>query len=78
MSETDQTHQTDQTLNLTLNGRPHQTTARTVRELIDQLGYGQQAVAVERNREIVPRKQHEKTTLAEGDAIELVTLVGGG
>lgn len=65
-------------MKLTLNGQPHDTDARTVRELIDQLGYSQQAVAVEVNRELVPRKQHETTELHDGDAIELVTLVGGG
>ena len=65
-------------MQVTLNGETHQTQARTIRELIEQLGYGQQAVAVERNRELVPRKQHEQTELADGDTIELVTLVGGG
>ncbi len=63
---------------LTLNGQTRETDARTVRELIEQLGYGQQAVAVEVNRQLVPRKQHEQTELHEGDQIELVTLVGGG
>jgi len=65
-------------MQLTLNGEPYQTDARNIRELIEQLGYARQAVAVERNRELVPRKHHETTELAEGDAIELVTLVGGG
>ena len=63
---------------LTLNGDPHDTDAGTVRELIEQLGYGSQAVAVEVNRELVPRKDHDRTELREGDQIELVTLVGGG
>ena len=63
---------------LTLNGQTRDTDARTVRELIEQLGYGQQAVAVEVNRQLVPRKQHEQTELNDGDEIELVTLVGGG
>ena len=63
---------------LTLNGQMHETDATTVRQLIEQLGYGQQAVAVELNRELVPRAQHEQTELNDGDSVELVTLVGGG
>ncbi|MEX0652569.1 MAG: sulfur carrier protein ThiS [Phycisphaeraceae bacterium] len=65
-------------MNLTLNGKPYDTDARTVRELVEQLDLGKQAVAVEVNRELIPRKLHESTPLNEGDAVELVTLVGGG
>jgi thiamine biosynthesis protein ThiS len=35
-------------------------------------------VAVERNREIVPRSAHSTTQLKEGDQLEIVQLVGGG
>lgn len=35
-------------------------------------------VAVERNLEVIPRAQHAETQLAEGDQLEVVTLVGGG
>jgi len=50
----------------------------TVTTLIDQLGLGDRRVAVERNREVVPRAAHASTVLAAGDRIELVTFVGGG
>ncbi len=50
----------------------------TVRQLIETLGLGDAAVAVELNRDVVPRKRHEDTVLGEGDVVELVTLVGGG
>jgi thiamine biosynthesis protein ThiS len=33
---------------------------------------------VERNREVVPRAQHERTELSEGDRVEVVHFVGGG
>lgn len=49
----------------------------TVAALIQHLGIAG-TVAVERNREIVPRAQHAETTLAAGDRLELVTFVGGG
>ena len=35
-------------------------------------------VAVERNRDIVPRDRYDQTLLADGDQLEIVSLVGGG
>ncbi|MEM6955213.1 MAG: sulfur carrier protein ThiS [Myxococcota bacterium] len=50
----------------------------TVRALLEQLGLGEARVAVERNRAVVPRAEHESTTLEPGDEIEVVHFVGGG
>jgi len=50
----------------------------TVAGLLAELGLARAAVAVERNRVLVPRAEQAVTALAEGDRIELVTLVGGG
>jgi len=65
-------------MKLTLNGQTKDTEARTVRDLLVELGLGEQAVAVEVNRQVVPKARHGQTALSDGDAIELVTLVGGG
>jgi thiamine biosynthesis protein ThiS len=46
--------------------------------LIEQLGMKQDRVAVELNRNIVPREQWAATQLAEGDRLEIVHFVGGG
>jgi sulfur carrier protein len=35
-------------------------------------------VAIEVNKELVFRADYEKTTINEGDRIEIVTFVGGG
>src|SRR5205085_650257 len=35
-------------------------------------------LAVEVNLGVVPRAEHAATVLADGDAVEIVTLVGGG
>ena len=35
-------------------------------------------VAVEVNREIVPKSRHAEHTLEDGDRVEIVTMVGGG
>lgn len=50
----------------------------TVAGLIGELGLADRRVAVERNREVVPRAQHASTVLVAGDRLELVTFVGGG
>ncbi len=46
--------------------------------VVDLLGQMSGPVAVERNGEVVPRKQHANTLLAEGDELEIVHFVGGG
>jgi sulfur carrier protein len=46
--------------------------------LIEQLGMKADRVAVELNRNIVPRSQWADTPVAEGDQLEIVQFVGGG
>lgn len=66
-------------MNLFLNGEPSETPAgATVAAFLEQLGVPQKGVAVERNREIVPKSAYGDTRLAEGDRIEIVQFVGGG
>jgi sulfur carrier protein len=50
----------------------------TVAILIGELGLAGKPVAVERNREVVPRALHASTVLTAGDRLEVVTFVGGG
>jgi thiamine biosynthesis protein ThiS len=50
----------------------------SVADLLRQLGLGAERVAVERNRGVVPRAAHAETRLVAGDALEVVTFVGGG
>jgi sulfur carrier protein len=64
---------------ITVNGESRDvSTGLTVRGLIELLGLTDGPVAVERNREIVPRAEHPTTPLAERDVLEIVHLVGGG
>jgi sulfur carrier protein len=63
---------------LTVNGEPADHDADTVQQLLQRLDLHRQVVAVEVNGELVPRKQHAQQQLADGDTVELVTLVGGG
>jgi len=64
---------------LTVNGETTKTnTGQSVRDLVVELGLGGRAVAVEVNKQLIPRKQHGHTCLQNGDVVEIVTLVGGG
>jgi sulfur carrier protein len=50
----------------------------SVEGLLQELGVSLAGVAVERNREIVPKSLYATTRLCEGDRIEIVQFVGGG
>lgn len=66
-------------IEIIVNGKPRQiASGATVKDLIATLGLAGKPVAVERNREVVPRARHGETQLAAGDRLEVVTFVGGG
>ena len=50
----------------------------TLLGLVEQLGMKTDRVAIELNRDIVPRDRWLGTALAEGDRLEIVHFVGGG
>ncbi len=60
-----------------VNGTARETEAKTIAELLQALGLTG-PVAVERNREVVPRAEHATTVLSDGDRLEIVHFVGGG
>lgn len=62
-----------------VNGRPVELEQpATLLALLDLLGHAERRVAVEVNREIVPRSQHASFQLSPGDRVELVHAMGGG
>jgi sulfur carrier protein len=62
-----------------LNGQVHEcAAATTVAGLLAASGYAERRVAVEVNREIVPRSRHAEHALHEGDRVEIVQAIGGG
>ena len=64
---------------LTVNGERRDLPANaSVADLLAAIGLAARKVAVERNREIVPRSEYATTALAEGDALEIVHFIGGG
>jgi thiamine biosynthesis protein ThiS len=66
-------------MHLTINGKAMDLeNGATIRDLLDRMALPAGPVAVEVNRDVIPRARHAETVLHDGDQIEVVTLVGGG
>jgi thiamine biosynthesis protein ThiS len=66
-------------ISITLNGEPRRVAAGvSIAALVAEIGLKPEKVAVERNREIVPRSTLAEVLLADGDELEIVHFVGGG
>lgn len=66
-------------IKLTVNGKPRQLDRETTLLAFLEAGdINPQIVAVEHNGEIVKRDRYAKTTLQDGDRLEVVRMVGGG
>jgi sulfur carrier protein len=64
---------------LTVNGAAREVPdGLSVQGLVAHLGLEGGPVAVERNLEVVPRAEHAKVLLHDGDVLEIVHFVGGG
>jgi thiazole synthase len=62
-----------------VNGNPYNLgTHYSIADLIAELGLTELRIAVELNREIVPRDYFESRQLKTGDRIEIVRAIGGG
>ena len=53
-------------------------TGATIADLLRELALDRGRIAVEHNRRVVPRAEHAAARLNHGDAVEIVTFVGGG
>ncbi len=62
-----------------LNGRQRELAEPvSIAALLEANGYAGRAVAVEVNRQIVPRSMHAQHLVSDGDRIEVVHAMGGG
>jgi thiamine biosynthesis protein ThiS len=50
----------------------------TLAELVEHLGVDRRLVALAHNGEVIPRDTYEQVTVRNGDAVEIVRMVGGG
>ncbi len=65
-------------MNLVVNGRPSHSKGETVAELLRELGFEANQVAVALNLDFVPRSRYPDTRLSEGDRVEIVSPMQGG
>ena len=66
-------------MRITLNGDAHELAGPlTVTELLARLDIDPRRVAVEHNLVVLKRDLFDRTTVSEGDEIEIVNFVGGG
>jgi thiamine biosynthesis protein ThiS len=66
-------------MTITVNGKPKEIDApTTVAALLESLKLDAARVALELNREILPRAEFAERILANGDTLEIVQFVGGG
>jgi thiamine biosynthesis protein ThiS len=67
------------TLVIQVNGEPRRVTGGiSISAMLGELGLDARKVAVERNREMVPRADLGEVAVAAGDVFEIVHFVGGG
>ncbi len=66
-------------MNLIVNGKELEVNNNSnAADLITQLGYQDQRIALEVNEAIIPKSKHTEFTLNSGDKIEIIKAVGGG
>ena len=66
-------------MQITVNGEARRIDeGLTLAGLLEELRLAHSYVAVEVNLELIPRADHAECRLADGDRLEIVTLVGGG
>ncbi|MFH1067109.1 MAG: sulfur carrier protein ThiS [bacterium] len=67
------------TISIVVNSQPRRVASATgLLQLIEELGLSPNATLVERNGKVVLREEYPQTTLAEGDRLEFIRIVGGG
>lgn len=65
-------------MNITTNGEAVSIDPVSVQDYLVSLGIDPRRVAVELNRDILPKARYQETQLKEGDSLEIVHFVGGG
>lgn len=66
-------------ITITVNGEVQVCSPKTkLPHLLEEMGLNPRLLAVEYNGEILHRQFWQETEIAEGDKLEIVTIVGGG
>lgn len=65
-------------MQLLVNGKALNFDGHTVADLVQHMALTGKRLAVEVNREIIPKSSHAEFTLKEQDTIEIIHAIGGG
>ncbi len=65
-------------MRILVNGVSHETEALQLAAALGELGYGERVVATAVNGEFVGAEARARTTLAEGDRVEVLAPMQGG
>ncbi|MFL2552598.1 MAG: sulfur carrier protein ThiS [Gammaproteobacteria bacterium] len=66
-------------MNILLNNVPEKIFAgSTVKNLLENKNIKNKYYAVEINKKIIPKSNHETHLIKDGDKIEIITAIGGG
>lgn len=61
-----------------LNGDDYNCKANLLSDLLAELEFSPEKIAIELNREIIAKEEYVNISLQNGDEIEIVEFVGGG
>ena len=66
-------------MNILLKNKPEKLfDGSTVKKLLENKNIKNKHYAIEINRKIIPKSDHETYIIKEGDKIEIITAIGGG
>lgn len=66
-------------MNIQVNGKSLEVVeSLTIIDLIKQLNYQDQRIAIEINEAIIPKSSHGEFVISDNDKIEIIKAVGGG
>jgi len=79
MASTPNTASDSRTIKIVLNGDPYLIDGDArVSALIERLKMRPTRIAVEINREVIPKAKYAETLIKPGDEVEVINFVGGG
>jgi sulfur carrier protein len=65
-------------MKIVVNGKPFETTAGSLEELLMELGFGTTVVATAVNGDFAPAAKRPTISLSEGDQVEILAPMQGG
>ena len=66
-------------ISVTINGDTREFSGElSAMDMMEELGLPATKVALERNREVVPKSTYGEVTIKDGDKLEIVHFIGGG